>query len=486
MFSGVSSKVKLTDRAGVRAQFPARRMFPLTLVGLGTALVLVTYVVPMATLPQTAADLGSGPGARAWILSSMSVGLAAALLATGAVGDALGRRRTYLVGLVGTGLGSLGCALARDSVVFVGFRVLEGVGGAAILACGLAILAHAFPQPHQRAHATAIWGASVGVGISVGVLLAAALDIGTGWRATYVVVAVVALGLVVPSLRRLPESSADDPRSVDAAGVLTLAASMTLLVVGLTQARSGLDPSVVLLLVLAVLLLTAFGVIEMRTREPMIEPALLRSPGFVAATIGSLVLGGGIISQSSNVPSVIQLGLGGSLWAASGLLLVWSVTSVVTSLVVRSVRIRLSGPYLIAVSLVVVGLGQLLGLGLAVGSSVWRLVPCFLVAGLGTGVLNAVLGREAVANVPPERAAMGSGSNNTARYLGAACGITVFSVIATHAGSGVGPAKLVDGWNTAVVVASAISLLGAAAIAPAGRAHARGVSVRSPVGPHNC
>ena len=157
-------------------------------MSLGTALVLVTYVTPMATIPQTAADLGSGSGARAWILSSMSVGLAAALLASGAVGDALGRRRTYVVGLVATGVGSLLCAVATGSALFVGARVLEGVGGAAILACGLAILAHAARTPAERGHGSAIWGASVGLGITAGVVLAASLDIGTGWRETYVVV----------------------------------------------------------------------------------------------------------------------------------------------------------------------------------------------------------------------------------------------------------------------------------------------------------
>jgi MFS family permease len=473
MFSAVSSKVKLTDSAEAGSDERVRRTFPLTLVGLGTALVLVTYVVPMATMPRTAADLGSGAAARSWILSSMSVGLAAALLASGAVGDAIGRRRTYVAGLLAMGLGSLGAGLAQNSATFVAFRVVEGLGGAAILACGLAILAHCFHQPHERAHATAICGASVGLGITTGVVLAAALDVGTGWRETYVVVAVVGLALVVPSMRLLPESSAADPRRIDVPGVVTLGAAMTLLVVALTQGRSGLDPAVITMFALALFLLVAFAVIEVRTREPMIEPALLRSPGFLAATIGSLVLGGGIISQSSNVPTVVQLGLGGSLWAASGLLLVWSVTSVATSLVVRRVRVRLSGPYLIAVSLLVVGVGQLLGLGLDVGSSVWRLVPSLLVAGLATGVLNAVLGREAVANVPPDRAAMGSGSNNTARYLGAACGITVFSVIATHAGSGTGPAKLVAGWDVAVVVASAITLVGALLIALAGRAAGR-------------
>ena len=87
-----------------------------------------------------------------------------------------------------------------------------------------------------------------------------------------------------------------------------------------------------------------------------------------------------------------------------------------------------------------------------------------VVAGLATGVLNAVLGREAVASVPGDRAAMGSGSNNTARYLGAACGITVFSVLLSHAGTGGGAAALVDGWSVAVLVASLVSLAGAALI----------------------
>jgi len=231
-----------------------------------------------------------------------------------------------------------------------------------------------------------------------------------------------------------------------------------LLVSGLTQARSGLTVGVVVLLAIALVLQVLFAVVESRTVEPMLEPALLRNRGFLAATIGTLALGAGIISMSSNVPTLVQVGMGGSLWTASWLLLIWSVTSVVASLVVRNVRIRLSGPRLIAVALGVVALGELLGTGMTGDSSPWRLVPSMFVAGLATGVLNAVLARESVANVPPDRAAMGSGSNNTARYLGAACGITVFSVLLTHAG-----------WNTAVLVAVGVTLAGAAAAAILGK-----------------
>jgi MFS family permease len=433
-------------------------------VALGTALVLVTYVTPMATVPQTAADLASGSGARAWILSSMSVGLAAGLLASGALGDALGRRRVYVAGLALIGLGSLGCAVSPDSAVLVGSRVLEGLGGAAVLACGLAILAHAFHEPAARAHATGIWGASVGLGITVGAVLAAAMDVGTGWREAYAVVGVVALGLLWPSLRWLPESSAAQPRRLDLLGVLSLATALTLLVSGLTQARSGLSGGSLLLLGLSVVVLAVFVLVEWRAAEPMVDLWLLRSPGYVAATLGALVVGVGIIGMSSNVPFLVQVGLGGSLWVATWLVVAWSASSVLTSLLVRRVRIPLSGPHLIAAALLVVAIGQLLALDLGAGSSPWRLLPSMLVAGLATGVLNAVLGREAVANVPPDRAAMGSGSNNTARYLGAASGITVFSVVLSHAGHGTGAAALVDGWSTAVVVSSAVSVVGAGVI----------------------
>ncbi|MET0839734.1 MAG: MFS transporter [Marmoricola sp.] len=455
----MSSKVKLTPEQAAPTTERA-----LLLVAVGTALVLVTYVTPMATVPQTSLDLGAGSGARAWILSSMSVGLAAALLGSGAVGDAVGRRRTYVAGLVLLGLGSLGCAVAPGTVVFITARVVEGVGGAAVLACGLAVLAHAFPAPAERARATGLWGASVGLGISAGALLAAGLDVGTGWRETYAVVGLVTLALVLPSGRLLPESTSEHARRIDVAGVATLAVALTLLVSGLTEVRSGVSTGSVLLLVGGAVGLTAYVVIEARVTEPMLDLALLRSPAFLAATTGALLLGLGVIAMTSNVPTLVQLGLGGTLWTATWLVLGWSVASVVASLVVRRVRIPLSGPALIAVASAVVGAGQLLALGISTDSSAWRLLPSMVVAGLATGVLNAVLGREAVASVPADRSAMGSGSNNTARYLGAACGITVFSVLLSHAGTGPGAAGLVDGWSVAVLVSALVSLVGAGLI----------------------
>jgi MFS family permease len=457
----VSSKVKLTSHTSTTA--PTLSTNALALVTLGTGLVLVTYVTPMATIADTLTDLHGGGAARAWVMSSMSIGLAATLLATGAVGDRIGRRRTYFAGLVVTALGALGCLVATDTAVFVAARVVQGIGGAAVVSCGLAVLAAATAPGHERARATAAWGASIGVGISAGVILAGLFG-SEHWRASYAVTVVLALLLAPLSHRGLTESSAQTPRRVDVPGVLLLSLGLGALVSAVTEARTGVTPLMLALTVATVALGAGFALVQLRAAEPLVEPELLRHPGFVAATIGSTVVGLGIVAMASNAAGLVQQGLGASLGQATLPLLVWSVTSVAASLLVRRFHLTTPGPRVIAISLAVVGLGELLALGVHDGSSPWRLAPAFLVTGLATGVLNAVLGRESVASVPPDRAAMGSGANNTARYLGAAIGITLFSVLMTHAGDG-----LPQGWNVATAVAAALTFAGAVAVAWAAR-----------------
>jgi predicted MFS family arabinose efflux permease len=291
-------------------------------------------------------------------------------------------------------------------------------------------------------------------------VLAAALDVGSGWRETYAVTAVLGLLLLVPTLRRLDESASAVPRPLDLPGLVLLVAAVTLAVSALTQGRNGLSASTLVLGVLAMAALAAFVLVERRVPAPLLEPQLLAHPRFRAATGGSLVLGIGMIGLSSFTPVLVQLGYGRSLWVACLPVLAWAGTSVAASLLVRRIPHPLEGPRPVALFLLLVAAGQLLAGWLPAGDSgLVRLVVAMVVAGLGTGVLNAVLGREAIAAVPPDHAAMGSGANNTARYLGAAIGITLTVTIATHAGAG-----LVAGWNVAVPVAAAVTVVGAGLI----------------------
>jgi sugar phosphate permease len=119
-----------------------------------------------------------------------------------------------------------------------------------------------------------------------------------------------------------------------------------------------------------------------------------------------------------------------------------------------------SGLTQLGIGLTVVAVGQLLLVGAAPGSSPWRYVPGLLVAGITTGVVNSVLGREAVASAPRGRAGMGSGANNTARYVGSAIGTTVVAVIANEARPAACPAGLLEGFDTALLVATAVTVAG--------------------------
>lgn len=430
-----------------------------------TLLVLVTFVTPLGTGARTAASLGAGADLVPWLLSAMSLGLAVALLPTGALADDVGRRRVLVGGLLVLAAGSLVCAASTDPLAFIAGRLVTGVGGGAVLACALGVIAHAFPPGPHRGRATGVWGASVGAGIAVGGLVTAAIDRGDSWRGSYALLAGVAVLVAVAAGRLLVESRAAERRRPDVLGALLLGGGLGCLLAALVEGRGGVDAAVAVLLVAAVLLLVGFAVQEARTAEPMIDLALFRSRPFLAATTGALASGLGATSLAALTPTVVQGGLGRSLLTASLLVLLFAGSSVVAALHVTRLPVRWTGRHLLVGGLLGVAAGQLLQVGLAADSSPLTLVPGTLVVGICFGVLNATVGREAVASVPPESAAMGSGANNTARYVGSAIGISLVAVVLSGSDPAGTPAGVVAGWSTAAMLTAALSVLGALVIA---------------------
>ena len=181
----------------------------LAVAALGTFLSLMVFTAPLATINATATSLDAGVAGRTWVLSSMSVGLAAALLVAGAVADDVGRRRTFIVGMAVLAAGSLLASVAPHVLLFVLARVVEGVGAAAVIAASLGIIAHAFAPGPERAAASGVWGASLGAGIAAGPLLTAGLDRYADWRLAYVVFAAFAVVLGVAA-----QVVAEESRSV--------------------------------------------------------------------------------------------------------------------------------------------------------------------------------------------------------------------------------------------------------------------------------
>ena len=434
----------------------------LTVAALGTMLALVSFSAPVAAIGPISQALGADVAGRTWMVSAMSIGLGATLLTAGTLADDRGRRRVFVIGLVVLALSSLAGAVAATPLVFTLARAAQGVGNAAVVAASLGLIAATFAPGPARARASGVWGASVGAGIMVGPLLTSELDRYASWRYAYGLIAVAALALAVVARRRVPESTRGSRRGLDLPGAVTFAGAVCAFLAGLVEGRLGWGrPVVLVLLVVAAGLFGAFVAVELRSVRPMLDLRLFRQRGFVAATVAGFAAGAGVIALVQNLPVLLGQAFGVPATTSAYLAVVWSATSVVTALAARWLPAWLPGRAQLGIALLGVAAGQLT-MAFVGPSWTWvAFVPGMFVAGVFSGVLNAALGREAVATVPEGEGALGSGANNTARYLGSVVGVTVVAVIAA-AGHDQGIQGLLDGWNHAALVTVVVSAVGGA------------------------
>ncbi|WP_308416588.1 MFS transporter [Streptomyces sp. AJS327] len=458
------------ERAAPGPPGPARSGAPeaggrrvLTVVSLATFLTLMSYTAPMLTLPGMTASFGTGVSGQAWLINGMPLGLAALLLVAGSLADDFGRRRAFTAGLFGLAVTALLAALATGTLGFTLARIAHGAAGAAVIASSLGLLAHTFPAGPARIRATGIWGAALSGGIAVGPVVAAALT-RLDWRLAHLLFALGALALAAAASRSLPESRSPRPGRPDLLGAALLGLSLTALLAALTVGRDGwLRPTVGGLFAASLALAAGFVHAERRVAAPLLDLALLRRPGFVVATSGALFTGLGVIGLFSYLPALLQQSLGLSELTTAWPFFVWSGTALLVALQTRRLPARFAPHHQLALGFVVSALGALTMLGAVAGDAWVRLLSGFAVAGVGSGLLNSALPRLAVESVPKERVAMGSGANNTARYIGSSMGLSLTVVVATSAPGGDRAAALAEGADSALFVAVGLMALGAVA-----------------------
>ncbi|MEU9835700.1 MFS transporter [Streptosporangium sp. NPDC048047] len=424
-------------------------------------LALVNYTVPMTTLPQMTRDLGSGPTGPAWLLNGISLGLAAALLVAGDAADTYGRRRVYLIGLWTLAATAVAAALATGTGMFAAARVAQGAASAAVLTGGLGVLGHAFPSGPGRLRAVGRYGAMIGLGIAVGPLLSGVLADAVSWRAVHWVVAAASVALALLGARWLPESRSATRRPPDVPGALLLASGLAALVTGVTEGRAGWDrPVVAVAFAVAALLLGLFVAVERRRRVPLLDLGLFRRPLFAVSTGGALVVGTVVVGLMSFLPAVLQLSRGMTPLSSAALLAAWSGTSFLTALQAR--RLPLSGGGGLALGLGLSAAGTLVLLDAAAHAPWIRVAAGMVVAGVGSGLINAALTRLAIESVPAHRAGMGSGAGNTARYVGSTLGVALMAAV-------VGTAGPRAGTDAAVLVCALVAAVAGAGIAAVAR-----------------
>lgn len=455
------------------------RSAALTIVSGATALALIVFTVPLTTLVPSAAALNANPAIQAWILSAMPLGAAAGLLGAGALGDNNSRRQVFLWGVTIMLAASALGAVAPNGVTLVLARVVQGLGSAAVLACGLGLIGRLYQEDRARAKAAGIWAAALGAGVAIGPLFAALLSMVGGWRAAYIGTGLLAAILLISAYQVLPpDSESEHHGTFDWLGALLLLCGLAALLAGLTESRLGWQhASPWVLIALGVLLLLVFLWVEWRQQHPVLDLSLFRYPDFVSATVAAFASGAGVLALMTLVPTFLQRAMHIGALVASLVLMAWSVTSVFSALVSHRLLHRFSPACCLTGGLLLCAVAQLMLVAPDTGSSLWMVVPALVLAGIANGVLNSALGKQAVASVPQHKTAMGSGANNTARYLGSAIGITVGAMLIAHGEELDANAGVQWGWHMAIFVTASFSFVGACVVAWTHRKHAEIQSV---------
>ncbi len=434
-----------------------RKWRVLVVVCVAVFMLLLDITVVNVALPNIEKELHTSFTDLQWVVDAYALMLAATMLNAGSLGDLLGRKRVFLVGIGLFSAASALCGAATSPLWLILARGGQGIGGAVMFAVSLALVSQEF-HGRERGTAFGIWGATVGMAVAIGPLVGGALTTYAGWRWIFLVNVPIGVACIAAGSRTLHESRDEEHGGFDPAGLATWTGGLFAFVLGLLRGNDwGWTSGRVLgLFAAAAALLGAFAVVELRRREPMLDLRLLRVPTVAGAQITAFVLSAGMFSLSLYLALYLQDVLGYSAAAAGVRFLPLSLASFVTAPLAGRLSARVPVRLLLAVGLGLGGTGLLLMRGVTVDSGWTALLAGFLVGGVGVGFVNAPLASTAVSVVEPRRAGMASGVNNTFRQVGIATGIAGLGAIfqsriaSQLAASGRVPAGRVAGFSQAV------------------------------------
>jgi EmrB/QacA subfamily drug resistance transporter len=450
-----------------------RRWRALAVLGVAYLMVVLDVSIVNVALPSIQTELGFSPEDLQWVVSGYGLTFGGFLLLGGRVGDLLGRRRLFMIGLALFAVFSGVCALATSDAMLIAARLCQGAASAVLAPSVFSITMVTFQEGAERNKALGILGAIAGAGAAIGVLLGGILTEYAGWEWVFWINVPIGIGalLVVPKLVR--ESRVPGlARNFDALGAATVTASLLLLVFGLTQANQAGWGSGQTIGVLAasVVLMAAFLVIEARNRHALMPLSFFRRRTPTGANIVGFGLGTIVFSMFFLLSLYQQQVLGFSALETGVGYLAVALTAVVASGVAQALVTRLGVKPVLTFGLLA-NLGGLVWFTqISVGGSyVADLLGGFLLIGIGLGFSFVPVSIAALAGVPPREAGLASGLINTSQQIGGALGVAILTTISTTRTSDAlesgtsQPQALVDGFSVAFWVAAGFAVAAIAA-----------------------
>ncbi|MBS1893621.1 MAG: MFS transporter [Actinobacteria bacterium] len=392
-----------------------------TLVGacFGLFLLMLDSTVVSLALPSIRGDVGASPEQLQWMMNSYLLTIAVLAVTAGRLGDMFGRRRMFLLGMLGFGIGSVASGVATDPELLILGRVLQGVGAAAVLTQSLALVCNVFPAD-EVPKALGIWAGVSASALAIGPLVGGVL-VELDWRVIFLMnLPLVAGGMLIVA-RAAPEST--DPAAshkLDWPGLAALSVGLTLLVLALVQSQAWSVPTVIVLALVGIASLAAFWVVEHRVSAPIVEFDLFRNGPYFGASASAFCLVGAWWAVIYFQPQYLQDVRGHSPLVCGLEVLPITVPMILVSPFSGRLIAKFGPRALMTAGMAIGAAGMLVLTQIDATTSYAVLLVGYLLFGISLGFVYAPMSTAAMAAMPAEKVGIASGVLSMVRLLAGA------------------------------------------------------------------
>jgi EmrB/QacA subfamily drug resistance transporter len=434
------------------------------LTAIGSFMGALDTLVVSTAIPTIRVDLGASVSQLECTVNAYNLSFAVMLVTAAALGDRLGRRRLYAVGLVGFAVASVASALSPNVGWLIASRAVQGVAAAFMMSLGLALLSAAFPA-ERRGTAIGLFSAVTGLAVASGPLVGGAVVNGLDW--TWIFWLNVPIGLIAAPLvlARVKESFGPNT-ALDFPGLGLVTAGALGIVWGLVRGNSAGWGSVEVVATLAAgaLLVVAFIAWERRASEPMIPMSFFRSRAFSAGNLAIFAVFGSLFAEVYFFSQLLQNAMGYDALGAGLRLMPWTGTFLVVGPIAGALTDRIGERPLMVTGLLIQAAGTIwIALIASPDMSYSELVVPMVIAGVGISMAIPSAQNSVLGSVAEEAVGKAAGTNSVMRELGGVFGIAVAVAVFAGAGSYASPEAFTDGFAPAIGVAAALALVGAVA-----------------------
>jgi EmrB/QacA subfamily drug resistance transporter len=416
----------------------SRRWVTLVVVGLAQLMVVLDATVVNIALPSAQLDLGFTDGQRQWIITAYSLAFGSLLLLGGRLSDLIGRKRTFIIGLVGFAIASALGGAAGSFELLVAARALQGAFGALLAPTALAVLTTTFVIPKERARAFGVFGAIAGAGGAVGLLLGGLLTEALDWRWNlYINVAIAAVALV-GALIFVPQIARSGPRpKLDIPGTVLVSGALFSLVYGFSNAETeGWDsPLTWGMLAAAVVLLVAFVVWQRRAAHPLLPLSIILDRNRGAAYSSVLIAGAGMFGIFLFVTYYLQATLHYSPIQTGLSFLPMIAMLVLAAQLGTNFLVPRLGPKIMVPAGMALGVIGMIYLTHLDASSTYAadILPPLMILGFAMGTIMPASMQTATLGVDRQFAGVASAMVNTSQQVGGSIGTALLNTLAATA-----------------------------------------------------